>query len=108
MLRRGKGSNLEKYLTTSAYISGVLTPRIQTSAYGKCVVADYNNVTKDRCLTEFMRLQQCYTVSGLQLSADGTLAYNACVSVGGGEKTLDYSLVCICDSEGLGRIQSTP
>lgn len=34
--------------------------------YGKCVVADYNSVHKDKCLTEFLRLKECYTVSGLE------------------------------------------
>ena len=32
--------------------------------YGKCIVADYNAVHKDKCLTEFMRLKDCYLVSG--------------------------------------------
>lgn len=31
--------------------------------YGKCVVADYNSVHKDKCLTEFLRLKECYVVS---------------------------------------------
>ena len=35
---------------------------IQSSAYGKCIVADYNNVKKDKCLTEFLKLQRCYMV----------------------------------------------
>ena len=30
--------------------------------YGKCIVADYNHVHKDKCLTEFMRLKECYMV----------------------------------------------
>ena len=34
----------------------------QASVYGKCIVADYNAVHKDKCLTEFMRLKDCYTV----------------------------------------------
>ncbi|KAI9674115.1 MAG: hypothetical protein M1817_001933 [Caeruleum heppii] len=32
----------------------------ESSIYGKCIVADYNNVTKDKCLTEFLRLKDCY------------------------------------------------
>ncbi|KAF2114606.1 hypothetical protein BDV96DRAFT_577103 [Lophiotrema nucula] len=30
------------------------------SVYGKCIMADYNNVYKDKCLTEFMALKNCY------------------------------------------------
>lgn len=32
-------------------------------AYGKCIMADYNNVYKDKCLTEFLVLKECYLVS---------------------------------------------
>lgn len=35
---------------------------IQSSAYGKCIVADYNAVHKDKCLAEFLRLKNCYIV----------------------------------------------
>ncbi|KAI5789741.1 hypothetical protein DFH27DRAFT_209933 [Peziza echinospora] len=31
----------------------------QASEYGKCIVADYNNVHKDKCLAQFMRLKEC-------------------------------------------------
>ncbi len=34
----------------------------QASIYGKCIVADYNSVHKDKCLTEFLRLKDCYMV----------------------------------------------
>ncbi|ORY10802.1 hypothetical protein BCR34DRAFT_601819 [Clohesyomyces aquaticus] len=30
------------------------------SVYGKCIMADYNNVYKDKCLTEFLKLKECY------------------------------------------------
>ena len=30
--------------------------------YGKCIMADYNNVYKDKCLTEFLKLKECYLV----------------------------------------------
>ncbi|KAF2249200.1 hypothetical protein BU26DRAFT_564861 [Trematosphaeria pertusa] len=30
------------------------------AAYGKCIVADYNNVSKDKCVTEFLKLKQCF------------------------------------------------
>lgn len=36
---------------------------IQASAYGKCIVADYNSVNKDKCVVEFLRLKNCYLVS---------------------------------------------
>ena len=36
---------------------------IQSVVYGKCIFADYNNVHKDKCKTEFMRLKDCYLVS---------------------------------------------
>ncbi|KAF2652008.1 hypothetical protein K491DRAFT_664608 [Lophiostoma macrostomum CBS 122681] len=32
------------------------------SAYGKCILADYNNVHKDKCVTEFLKLKECYIV----------------------------------------------
>lgn len=35
---------------------------IQSAEYGKCIVADYNNVKKDKCAKEFMKLQECYMV----------------------------------------------
>jgi hypothetical protein len=39
----------------------------QAAIYGKCVVADYNAVHKDKCLTEFMKLKDCYLVSDFVL-----------------------------------------
>ena len=39
-----------------------LTNISQASVYGKCIVADYNSVHKDKCLTEFLRLKDCYMV----------------------------------------------
>ena len=38
---------------------------MQSSVYGKCIFADYNNVRKDMCVNEFMKLKECYLV-GLQ------------------------------------------
>ncbi|KAH7382309.1 hypothetical protein BKA66DRAFT_418713 [Pyrenochaeta sp. MPI-SDFR-AT-0127] len=35
----------------------------ESSVYGKCIFADYNNVHKDKCATEFMKLKECYLVS---------------------------------------------
>lgn len=34
----------------------------QASVYGKCIVADYNAVHKDKCAAEFMKLKDCYLV----------------------------------------------
>lgn len=34
----------------------------QAAVYGKCIVADYNFVFKDKCAQEFMRLKDCYLV----------------------------------------------
>ncbi|KAF2149267.1 hypothetical protein K461DRAFT_281624 [Myriangium duriaei CBS 260.36] len=30
------------------------------AVYGKCVAAEYQNVRKDMCLQEFMKLKNCY------------------------------------------------
>lgn len=35
----------------------------QAAVYGKCIVADYNSVHKDKCANEFMKLKDCYLVS---------------------------------------------
>ncbi|RDI89146.1 hypothetical protein Vi05172_g515 [Venturia inaequalis] len=35
----------------------------ESAVYGKCIVADYNNVQKDKCAAEFIKLQQCYTAA---------------------------------------------
>ena len=41
---------------------------VQASVYGKCIATDYNGVYKDKCLTEFLKLKDCYTVcNGLNL-----------------------------------------
>ncbi|KAH8175339.1 hypothetical protein LIA77_03757 [Sarocladium implicatum] len=37
-----------------------LLPFAAASAYGRCIVADYNSVHKDQCKQEFMRLKDCY------------------------------------------------
>lgn len=36
--------------------------RTQATAYGKCIVADYQSVHEDMCAKEFMRLKDCYLV----------------------------------------------
>jgi NADH dehydrogenase [ubiquinone] 1 alpha subcomplex assembly factor 8 len=34
----------------------------ESAAYGKCIASDFNNISKDKCAKEFLKLQQCYTV----------------------------------------------
>jgi hypothetical protein len=34
----------------------------QGASYGKCIVAEYQNVRKDMCAKEFMQLKNCYLV----------------------------------------------
>lgn len=36
--------------------------KVQAAVYGKCVVADYNHVHKDKCAQEFLKLKDCYLV----------------------------------------------
>lgn len=40
----------------------------QAAVYGKCIVADYNAVHKDKCAAEFMKLKDCYLVLDRHLS----------------------------------------
>ncbi|KAK4455442.1 hypothetical protein QBC34DRAFT_432759 [Podospora aff. communis PSN243] len=32
----------------------------EAAVYGKCIVADYNSVHKDKCVKEFMKLKDCF------------------------------------------------
>ncbi|KAF2229705.1 hypothetical protein EV356DRAFT_510275 [Viridothelium virens] len=32
----------------------------QGAAYGKCIAADFNNVKKDKCIDDFLKLKECY------------------------------------------------
>ncbi|KAL5621258.1 hypothetical protein BROUX41_006728 [Berkeleyomyces rouxiae] len=36
---------------------------VEATAYGKCIVADYNSVHKNKCADEFRRLKECYTTA---------------------------------------------
>jgi len=45
--------------------------------YGKCIAADHNGVYKDKCLTEFVKLKDCYTVRDLRIMEKGGMADNA-------------------------------
>ncbi|PVI04072.1 hypothetical protein DM02DRAFT_209399 [Periconia macrospinosa] len=53
----GRTRPIDKFATAVANCSK------ETSAYGKCILADYNNVTKDKCVTEFLKLKNCYLAS---------------------------------------------
>ncbi|KAH7146566.1 hypothetical protein EDB81DRAFT_497346 [Dactylonectria macrodidyma] len=44
----GRGQSSRPHLTLGAAV------------YGKCIVADYNAVHKDKCVNEFMKLKDCY------------------------------------------------
>ncbi|KAF2840080.1 hypothetical protein M501DRAFT_952042 [Patellaria atrata CBS 101060] len=48
---------IEKFAAAAAKCS------IESAVYGKCIVADYNNVYKGKCLTEFMKLKDCYVAN---------------------------------------------
>ncbi|KAI4730373.1 hypothetical protein E4T49_01735 [Aureobasidium sp. EXF-10728] len=45
---------LEKFITASSKCT------LESAAYGKCIVAEYQNVRKDMCAKEFMQLKNCY------------------------------------------------
>ncbi|OAL53071.1 hypothetical protein IQ07DRAFT_641484 [Pyrenochaeta sp. DS3sAY3a] len=47
---------IDKFATAAAKCSK------ESTVYGKCIFADYNNVHKDKCATEFMALKDCYLV----------------------------------------------
>ncbi|KAK8130096.1 hypothetical protein PG999_002476, partial [Apiospora kogelbergensis] len=32
----------------------------EAAVYGKCIVADFNSIHKDKCAAEFMKLKDCY------------------------------------------------
>ncbi|KAI1097570.1 hypothetical protein F4804DRAFT_327270 [Jackrogersella minutella] len=38
----------------------------EASVYGKCIVVDYNSVHKDKCVTEFLRLKDCFLKASKQ------------------------------------------
>ena len=38
---------------------------IKGAVYGKCIAANYQNVSKDMCAKEFLLLKDCYLVSRL-------------------------------------------
>jgi hypothetical protein len=39
----------------------------KAALYGKCIVADYNSVHKDKCANEFMKLKDCYLVRRISM-----------------------------------------
>jgi NADH dehydrogenase [ubiquinone] 1 alpha subcomplex assembly factor 8 len=36
---------------------------VEATAYGQCVLKDYQSTHQDMCVKEFMRLKECYLVS---------------------------------------------
>ncbi|KAF2267234.1 hypothetical protein CC78DRAFT_577433 [Lojkania enalia] len=50
----GRTRPIDKFATAVAKCSK------EGKAYGQCITADYNNVYKDKCLTEFLKLKECY------------------------------------------------
>jgi hypothetical protein len=55
-------AHCSKEVCHTLYIQDQSLILLQCTAYGKCIVADYNNVKKDKCVKEFLRLQECYVV----------------------------------------------
>ncbi|MCJ1453274.1 hypothetical protein MMC28_003620 [Mycoblastus sanguinarius] len=53
----GRTRPIEKFAQAVAKCSA------EASTYGKCIAADYNAVYKDKCLTEFLKLKDCYTAA---------------------------------------------
>jgi len=56
-MTRAKTRPIQKFAQAAAKCSG------EAAEYGKCIVADYNAVHKDKCLKEFMRLKDCYVLA---------------------------------------------
>ncbi|QDS68268.1 hypothetical protein FKW77_010632 [Venturia effusa] len=57
----GKCSKEVRVASISTQITRLMIE--ESAVYGKCIVADYNNVHKDKCAAEFFKLQQCYTAA---------------------------------------------
>ena len=55
----GRTRPIEKLISSLAKCS------VESAAYGRCIVADYNNISKDSCLSDFIKLKNCYIVSGI-------------------------------------------
>ena len=53
----GRQRPIEKFAEAAAKCS------VEASAYGKCILKDYQSVHQDMCAREFMRLKDCYLVS---------------------------------------------
>ncbi len=53
----GRQRPIEKFASHVAKCS------VEASAYGKCILKDYQSVHQDMCVKEFMRLKECYVVS---------------------------------------------
>ncbi|OCK90862.1 uncharacterized protein K441DRAFT_232683 [Cenococcum geophilum 1.58] len=57
-----KSRPIEKFASAVAKCSK------EGALYGKCIVADYNNVYKDKCLPEFLKLKNCYLLLSKQIT----------------------------------------
>ena len=53
----GRTRPIEKFAAAAAKCT------TEGAVYGKCVSANYQNVSKDMCVKEFMMLKDCYVVS---------------------------------------------
>jgi len=42
-----------------ASLSSNCSPSRQAAVYGKCIVADYNDIHKNKCGAEFAKFQEC-------------------------------------------------
>ena len=56
LVSRVNGSNRVVYGTNCIFLV------LQATAYGKCILADYQSVHKDMCVKEFGVLKDCYLV----------------------------------------------
>ncbi|KIW53319.1 hypothetical protein PV05_08902 [Exophiala xenobiotica] len=50
----GRARPIEKLAEAAAKCS------VEATAYGKCILADYQSTYQDMCAKEFMRLKDCY------------------------------------------------
>lgn len=53
----GKTRPIEKFAEAVAKCSA------ESAHFGRCIAQDFNGVYKDKCLTEFLKLKECYTAA---------------------------------------------
>lgn len=49
------------------FAKAVASCSVEALAYGKCVIADFNTIHKNKCLNEFLRLKNCYIHASTKL-----------------------------------------